>query len=186
MDFTFPIGRARYQCMHETHGSCVLITNNDPESNGVSVRVFPQNMSVGWWYAPATKGFDSEAALQWLSENSVMDVNPVHGDPMLATLPGVFTTQEWTQLIILNDVKPSPEGLNYCYEITLRHPATDQTFTRKFTISTQWWMTLLTELYPGSKIHRSEVEYLQWKKDKAMSAVEKRRKTLAEAKALRP
>jgi len=175
--FIFPIGRSRYQCIHRTYGSCVLITNNDPKSEGVSARVFPQDMSVGWWYLPASRGKDTDGVLQWLSDNDM--------ETMLSAMPGVFRTQEHTQLVVRSLDKSFVEFENH-YTVELWHPATDRSWTKEFSIPTQWWMTLLSQIYPGAKIHKSEVDYHEWLEAKNASAVDKRRATMEAARKLRP
>ena len=47
-------------------------------------------------------------------------------------------------------------------------------------------MTFIGHLYPGVQIHKSELEYHQWLEKLAQKGVDKRRKTLAEAQAMRP
>ena len=46
--------------------------------------------------------------------------------------------------------------------------------------------TLLSQIYPGAKIHKSEVDYHEWLEAKNASAVDKRRATMEAARKLRP
>tara|TARA_R100000458_G_C8258039_1_gene233901 strand:+ start:658 stop:1149 length:492 start_codon:yes stop_codon:yes gene_type:complete len=163
--------------LHESYGSCILITNNDPTTDGVSARVFPQDMSVGWWYLPASKGLDSDGVLKWLSDNAM--------ETMLSEVPGVFSTQEYTQLVIMSKKNSYVDYENH-YSIDLFHPQTDRTWTKEFTLPTQWWMTLLSQLYPGCKLHKSMAEYHRWREAKAAAAVDKRRATIEASRRLRP
>lgn len=176
-DFTFPIGRARYHCEHNVLGSCELLTYNDPEKDGIAARVFPKDISKGGWYASADLGLSSEAILKWLVDNDM--------HPMINVIEGRFTIQEYTQLIIM-DKKHSWNGCKNTYEMRMKWPVYDTEFTLSFAIETQWYMTFIGHLYPGVQIHKSELEYHLWLESINQSAVEKRRKTLAEAQAMRP
>jgi len=176
MDFTFPTGRARFVCLHNVLGPCELLTWNVPENKGISARVFPKDIQHGAWYKPASEGATSEDVLQWLEDNDM--------STQLMSVTGTFHIMEYTQFILLSN-KHTYDGEMNQFEIQIKWPIYDTTFTKSFKLSTMWWMTALSVLFPGCQLHRDEVAYHEWLKARNESRVEKARKAIQEAQALR-
>lgn len=184
MTFNFPVMRSRYQLVHASLGSCELVIYNDPDAKGISARVFPQGMEQVW-YLPASEGAkDTEEVLSWLILQGFVSMTDsktgVQTPPMVA-LTGHFHVMEYCQLVVL-DKKEAHDGYQTVYTVTLLWPMRDDTITVRFTLASSMWMSYISEIYPGCKIHRSELAYHEWLEARAQSALAKRNETLSLAR----